>query len=174
MGREPRARTGGSSTTSSTRASTTSCATSNAVYKGNEALWSLDQDPAGFSWIDANDNTSNVFSFLRLGKDGGQVACIANFGAVPRHDYRVGLPTAGAWTGDPQHRFRRLLRLRRGQPRVSGQPQDEEWHGRPAFAVVQLPSARGRFGSRLTRQLHVNRRASLTVGSPDCSSSPPV
>ncbi|TAM86403.1 MAG: 1,4-alpha-glucan branching protein GlgB, partial [Jatrophihabitans sp.] len=38
----------------------------NAVYRQTAALWTLDADPAGFSWIDANDAGGNVYSFLRF------------------------------------------------------------------------------------------------------------
>jgi 1,4-alpha-glucan branching enzyme len=110
----------------------------NGTYRANEALWSLDQDPAGFSWIDANDNLSNVFSFLRSGKDGGQVACISNFSATPRYDYRLGLPSAGEWS--------EILNTDSDLYYGSGvgnlgtvTASDEQWHGRPASAVVQLP-----------------------------------
>jgi 1,4-alpha-glucan branching enzyme len=40
----------------------------NGRYRELDALWSLDVDPAGFQWIDANDATGNVLSFLRYGK----------------------------------------------------------------------------------------------------------
>ena len=40
----------------------------NETYTGTPALWSLDTDPAGFDWIDANDATGNVFSFLRFAR----------------------------------------------------------------------------------------------------------
>ena len=33
---------------------------------GHPALWALDNSPEGFSWIDANDATGNVLSFLRF------------------------------------------------------------------------------------------------------------
>ena len=49
-------------------------------------------------WIDANDAASNVFSFLRRGADGSRVACVANFSAVPAHDYRLGLPAPAPGT----------------------------------------------------------------------------
>ena len=39
----------------------------NRVYRETPALWSRDIDPAGFAWIDANDASGNVFSFLRYG-----------------------------------------------------------------------------------------------------------
>src|SRR5229473_523382 len=38
----------------------------NRAYRGSPALWALDNSPAGFSWIDANDAAGNVLSFLRL------------------------------------------------------------------------------------------------------------
>jgi 1,4-alpha-glucan branching enzyme len=110
----------------------------NRTYRANPALWSLDQDGGGFSWIDANDSTSNVFSFLRIGEDGSQIACVSNFSAVPRHDYRLGLPEAGEWT--------EILNTDSELYYGSGVGNmgtvvatDEQWHGRPASAVVQLP-----------------------------------
>jgi 1,4-alpha-glucan branching enzyme len=110
----------------------------NRIYRANDALWSLDQDGGGFSWIDANDSTSNVFSFLRVGESGDQVACVSNFSAIPRHDYRLGLPATGEWT--------ELLNTDAELYYGSGvgnlgsvTATDEQWHGRPASAVVQLP-----------------------------------
>ena len=37
----------------------------NRAYRESPALWTTDSDPAGFSWIDANDSSNNVFSFVR-------------------------------------------------------------------------------------------------------------
>jgi 1,4-alpha-glucan branching enzyme len=72
----------------------------NRVYRETSALWSLDNEGSGFEWIDANDSSNNVFSFIRKPKDAGDgpLVCVANFSAVPHHDYRLGLPRAGAWT----------------------------------------------------------------------------
>ena len=42
----------------------------NEIYKATPALYSQDVDQAGFAWIDANDASGNVFSFLRYGTDG--------------------------------------------------------------------------------------------------------
>ena len=69
----------------------------NRTYRETSAFWSQDFDPAGFTWIDANDASGNVFSFLRVGADGSQLACVANFSAVPHERYRLGLPRAGKW-----------------------------------------------------------------------------
>ncbi|MEP6598131.1 MAG: 1,4-alpha-glucan branching protein GlgB [Actinomycetota bacterium] len=69
----------------------------NRVYRETPALWSQDTDPAGFHWIDANDATGNVYSFLRFGSDGSVLACVANFSATPHEQYRLGLPRSGRW-----------------------------------------------------------------------------
>ena len=69
----------------------------NTVYKAHPALYALDSDPAGFQWINADDAGGNVFSWVRFDGEGQMIACITNFSADPRHDYRVGLPSEGAW-----------------------------------------------------------------------------
>jgi 1,4-alpha-glucan branching enzyme len=38
----------------------------NQAYRANPALWALDHYPDGFAWIDANDASGNVLSFLRF------------------------------------------------------------------------------------------------------------
>jgi 1,4-alpha-glucan branching enzyme len=70
----------------------------NATYRHSPALWSQDNDPAGFTWIDANDSANNVFSFVRYGSDGSALACISNFANTVHSEYRLGLPFAGRWT----------------------------------------------------------------------------
>ena len=37
----------------------------NAEYRNNPALWSMDIEPDGFEWIDANDTEQSVIAFLR-------------------------------------------------------------------------------------------------------------
>lgn len=67
-------------------------------YRDEPALWRLDNDPAGFAWVDAQAAGHNVFAFTRTaGQDGvPDLVCVTNFAAVP-HDYRLGLPLAGPW-----------------------------------------------------------------------------
>jgi 1,4-alpha-glucan branching enzyme len=76
----------------------------NRLEAAEKALWWDDFSPDGFRWIDANDADHSVYSFLRFagggdgdGDGGRPVACVANFTPVPRHGYRVGLPTPGRW-----------------------------------------------------------------------------
>jgi 1,4-alpha-glucan branching enzyme len=110
----------------------------NTAYIGAPALWELDTDPAGFRWIDANDSSSNVFSFLRIARDGTQVACVANFAGVPHLGYQLGLPLSGTWqeiinTDADEYGGSNVGNL--GGVTASATPR----HGLPASAEVQLP-----------------------------------
>lgn len=74
----------------------------NRIYRTVPALWELDVSPDGFAWIDGEAADDNVFSFLRLDRDGTPLVCVSHFSPAVRHDYRVGLPRlpgtpAGAW-----------------------------------------------------------------------------
>jgi 1,4-alpha-glucan branching enzyme len=54
-------------------------------------------NPAGFEWISHGDAEQSVVSFVRWSKFGQAVVVICNFTPITRHDYRVGMPTAGEW-----------------------------------------------------------------------------
>jgi 1,4-alpha-glucan branching enzyme len=110
----------------------------NAVYRSSPALWSLDIEPAGFEWIDANDAGGNTLSWIRRGSDGELMACVVNFSAVPHHDYRVGLPVGGTWS--------EVINTDAQDYGGSGvgnfgavQAEQIEWHGRPFSASVSVP-----------------------------------
>lgn len=67
-------------------------------YRETPALYSRDNQPDGFAWIDADDSQNNVLSFLRYGDDGSALACITNFSGTAHFEHRVGLPFDGRWT----------------------------------------------------------------------------
>jgi 1,4-alpha-glucan branching enzyme len=70
----------------------------NILYRGEPALFELDFDPAGFEWIDFTDADNSVVCFLRKGRNAGDAVLVAlNFTPVPRHNYRVGVPSSGFW-----------------------------------------------------------------------------
>jgi 1,4-alpha-glucan branching enzyme len=110
----------------------------NRVYRDSAALWSQDADPAGFSWIDANDAGDNVFSFLRFARDGSALACVANFAGVPHERYRIGLPRVGRWlevlNTDAEVYAGSGVGNYGGADAV-----DQPWHARPASAMITLP-----------------------------------
>jgi 1,4-alpha-glucan branching enzyme len=68
----------------------------NLVYRKEPSLWEADHDPGGFSWIDCDDAANSVIAFTRRAAADFTVA-VVNFTPVPRHDYRVGVPRAGAY-----------------------------------------------------------------------------
>ena len=68
----------------------------NRIYLDAPALWQLDTDPAGFSWIDGGAAEDNVFSFVRADRNGRPLISVTNLSPVVREDYRIGLPTVRA------------------------------------------------------------------------------
>jgi len=70
----------------------------NAHYLAQPALHQVDFDPAGFRWIDCNDNENSVVSIVRYARDRHDfVVMVFNFTPVPRAQYRIGVPDAGAY-----------------------------------------------------------------------------
>ncbi|KPC53247.1 1,4-alpha-glucan branching protein GlgB [Amantichitinum ursilacus] len=70
----------------------------NTTYKANPALYQVDFEGAGFSWIAHDDGENSVFSFIRHAKDpNDQIIVLSNFTPVPRYDYRIGVPLAGRY-----------------------------------------------------------------------------
>ena len=64
------------------------------LYKKNPALYELDNDPAGFEWINKDDIFRSIFSFVRHSKGKKKnLLFVCNFTPVAREDYRVGVPT---------------------------------------------------------------------------------
>ncbi|WP_313021478.1 1,4-alpha-glucan branching protein GlgB [Mobilicoccus sp.] len=114
----------------------------NGLYTSRPALWQLDNDWEGFSWIDANDASGNTYSFLRFGKadergDRPVVASIVNYSGMEHHQYRIGLPRPGVW--------RELLNTDAEQYGGAGVgnlgeiiAEEVPWHGQPYSAVVTM------------------------------------
>jgi 1,4-alpha-glucan branching enzyme len=68
----------------------------NRLYVSQPALHRFDFEPQGFEWIDCHDATQSVLSYLRKGESGCYIV-ILNFTPVVHHDYRIGVPHAGAY-----------------------------------------------------------------------------
>lgn len=114
----------------------------NRVYRDNPVLWALDNDSAGFEWLDGGAAEHNVVSFLRTDGNGNLFACLFNFAGVPQNDYRIGLPHAGRW--------REILNTDAADFGGSGVGNlggidaiDLPWAGRAASATVTLPPLAG-------------------------------
>ncbi|WP_394771084.1 1,4-alpha-glucan branching protein GlgB [Lacisediminihabitans sp.] len=114
----------------------------NRVYREQPALWSRDNDPGGFEWLDASDAAHNVVSFLRWDNDGNPIAILMNFSGNPVGPYRVGLPFAGEWE--------EILNTDASEYGGSGVGNygsvtavEESWAGRPASVELTLPPLAG-------------------------------
>ncbi|SDQ74047.1 1,4-alpha-glucan branching protein GlgB [Quadrisphaera sp. DSM 44207] len=110
----------------------------NRVYRGTPALWELDTDPAGFSWITADDAAHNTFAFVRRDASGRPLVCVVNFAGVPHEGYRLGLPGAGRW--------REVVNTDSDGYGGSGvgnagvvEARPEPWSGQPASAELRVP-----------------------------------
>jgi 1,4-alpha-glucan branching enzyme len=111
----------------------------NAAYRGEAALHELDFSPAGFEWIDANDNANSVLSYLRRSRTPGrEVVVVLNATPVPQPDYRIGVPAGGRW--------REVLNSDAAEYGGSGVGNmggvlatDMPFHGRPHSIVLTLP-----------------------------------
>jgi 1,4-alpha-glucan branching enzyme len=70
----------------------------NRFYRNEPAMHVLDNDPAGFEWVDCNDNANSTISLLRKSESPADtVLGVFNFTPVPRLEYRIGVPHGGFW-----------------------------------------------------------------------------
>ena len=70
----------------------------NQTYAGENALWEVDGEPAGFEWIDVDNAFENIVAFLRRSSaTERELICIGNFSAVPRPAYKLNFPHEGEY-----------------------------------------------------------------------------
>ena len=105
------------------------------LYREHSALH--DDSLAGFEWIDYSDQEQSVVSYIRRG-GGRTLIFVLNATPVPRENYRIGVPKAGAW--------REVLNsddLKYGGSGISNPGEIEtsvaRAHGRPASLLLTLP-----------------------------------
>ena len=110
------------------------------LYAKTPALYDADCDPRGFEWINADDNTRSIFSFVRHSLDGkSNLLFVINFTPVAREDYRVGVPA--------KKQYRLVLNSDAAEYGGSGKEQPvlykaeaSECDGRPYSFAYDLPA----------------------------------
>ncbi|MEO0049107.1 MAG: hypothetical protein RL556_439, partial [Actinomycetota bacterium] len=110
----------------------------NLVYQDNPALWQLDHDWHGFTWIDGGNADANTLSFLRTDETGNTVACVINFAGQPHENFVLGLPKAGEWLeifNSDAHEFGGSGVGNQGKIEAGG----EGSHGQPHSASITVP-----------------------------------
>jgi 1,4-alpha-glucan branching enzyme len=70
----------------------------NHFYRSTSALHELDFEQDGFEWLDSSDWEKSIISYIRKGKDPGNlILVVCNFTPVVRSNYRMGVPESGFW-----------------------------------------------------------------------------
>jgi len=111
----------------------------NRVYRKKNSLWEVDGEPEGFQWIDANNASENIVSFIRRSRSTGrELICVCNFAPVLREKHRLGLPRQGT--------YRLISNTDAGVYGGSGvkvpksiKAEENPIHGQPNSALVTLP-----------------------------------
>ena len=110
----------------------------NRAYRDHPALHARDFFGDGFEWIDANDSENSVITFLRWAGGERPVLVALNFTPVPRQNYRVGVPIAGAW----REVLNSDARIYGGSDVGNGgrvESEEVPWHGRANSVGLTLP-----------------------------------
>jgi 1,4-alpha-glucan branching enzyme len=70
----------------------------NQLLRATPALYEIDFEPAGFTWVDGGNALESTLSYIRRGNNPDDLALIVcNFTPVVREDYLVGAPRGGRW-----------------------------------------------------------------------------
>ena len=115
----------------------------NRFYRSEPAMHVLDNDPAGFEWVDCNDNATSTISLLRKSetpKDTVLVVC--NFTPVPRTGISRRSAPRRLLARDAQQRRQRIRRQRHGQPGRSASRRDRSPRT-PVLAKADFAAAGG-------------------------------
>nr|WP_298373427.1 alpha amylase C-terminal domain-containing protein [uncultured Halomonas sp.] len=70
----------------------------NRLYGNESALYECDIESSSFNWVIGDDVTNSVIAFLRYGAEGtAPLLVVINFTPKVLENYRIGVPTLGAW-----------------------------------------------------------------------------
>ena len=110
----------------------------NALYRSEPALWELDGEQAGFSWLAVDEAAAGVLAFARHSADGRTLVFVANLSGEPKLGYSLELPGGGFW--------RALLDTNNSRYAGTGtpahnQPISTEFNLAPFSAIWLVPDA---------------------------------
>ncbi len=111
----------------------------NWLYRREPALHQVDDEYAGFEWIDFHDVDSSIISFIRFARNRTDfVVFCCNFTPVPRQNYRIGVPRLGLYC----EIFNTDSEMFGGSNVGNGgavMAENIACHGRPASLRISLP-----------------------------------
>ncbi|MBS5842096.1 MAG: 1,4-alpha-glucan branching protein GlgB [Clostridiales bacterium] len=107
----------------------------NAFYIENRALWEMDDSDDGFHWIDANNSSQSIFTYVRYAeKKEDFLVVICNFTPVTYEEFKIGVPRFADYalafsTEDASN----------GENEVLLKPEPEPWNHCPFHIKMKLP-----------------------------------
>jgi 1,4-alpha-glucan branching enzyme len=109
------------------------------LYKRSPSLYEQDHRSEGFEWVDVNNSSQQIFSFIRKAeKPEDSTLIICNFSPMVYHNYKVGVLKADGyreiWNSDHQ-RFGGSNQI---NPEVL-KVKNEGYHGKPCFVEMTIP-----------------------------------
>ena len=111
----------------------------NRLYVSQPALHEVDFSWQGFEWIDFHDVDDSIVSFLRRATDPADfIVVAANFTPVPRHAYRIGVPSPGFYREllNSDSRYFGGGDIGNGGGLLS---EPTPWQGRPHSILITVP-----------------------------------
>ncbi len=69
----------------------------NNLYLQRSELWEIDDDWAGFQWIEPNDANGNTLIYIRRDKKQHELIVAVNFSPIHHKQYCMGVPVAGTY-----------------------------------------------------------------------------
>ena len=112
----------------------------NYIYKQERVLWDDAQSGDGFAWIDADNASQNVFSYVRKRAQSDEfLLIVCNFSDVSYPEYKIGVPRFadyGELLSSEDTRFGGSTISRE----IHIRPKPEPWNGQPFHINVVLPA----------------------------------
>ena len=111
----------------------------NRLYKKESALHLYDCDPKGFEWIDENDYSANVISFIRKAKNRkDDIIVVCNFSDKPHIGYELGISEDATYKEIFNSQDKKFAGWDSKKEEVL-KPRDKSVHGREFSLKLTLP-----------------------------------
>ncbi|WP_214071701.1 1,4-alpha-glucan branching protein GlgB [Mucilaginibacter sp. dw_454] len=111
----------------------------NHLYRAEPALYEKGFSSDGFEWIDGGNADDSIVVYMRKGNNPkNDLLVVLNMTPVTRHNYRIGVPTAGEWV----EIFNSDAEKFWGSGAANVKPvttEKESWHGRSNSINIALP-----------------------------------
>lgn len=115
----------------------------NNLYVNSADLYASDTESSGFQWIDFNDRSQSVITFMRsTGDEDEGLIFVFNFTPIPRYRYAIGVP----WKGEYVEALNSDATSYGGSGISNQEPvtaTGRPFHGRPYSIEITLPPLAG-------------------------------